>query len=137
MKFHTLLTITIIIQASLASAAEWKITGKQTSAKESASVVIAQDPKLMLKTSVNDDHLVISFSDGKQKFGSSVISFQKGDITYKRPRLKLAIPLKKAKAVTAQKPLVVTAFKHKTTEFEIHLVHGSGSNLPDVVIIKK
>jgi len=91
---------------------------------------------LKVSASVAGQKVVIILTDGKRKFGSADISMTKGDVIYTRPRLKLVIPLDKAKAVTADAPLLVTPFKHKEAAYEITLVKGSGE-LPDVVFTSK
>ena len=91
---------------------------------------------LKVSASVIGENVVITLSDGKKKFGQANIFLTKGDVTYARPRLKLMVPLEKAKAVTADNSLLVTPFKHIEEAYEISLVKGSG-DLPDVVFTAK
>lgn len=133
MKILTVSLATLVVAFANLSASEWKISGND----KSASVTVVEDPKLMVKTSVNDATFTITLTDGKQKFGASVIGIQNGDVTYKRPRLTLSIPLSVAKNVSSDKPLLVTGFSHKETQFEIHLVDNTSSDIPDTLITQK
>ncbi len=91
---------------------------------------------LFVSASVSEDKVIINLTDGKQKFGKPNIVFKKGDVTYTHPRLMLHVDLAKAKAVTAGKPLSVTAFTHNENPYEITIVKGSGE-MPSVVFTEK
>lgn len=136
MKFKTLFTVllTAVSLTATTSAKEWKIAGADLGGKKGGSVSV--EPKLTLIGSKAGENLSIRLTDGKQKFGSATISFKKGDVIYKRPRLKLNIPMDKVEAVTAASPLMVTAFKNGNVSYELHLVH-SGGDMPDIVIKQK
>ena len=133
MKLLPLLIGTLSL--TLLSAQDLTISGKQLSDK-GGKVVIASDPHYSLIASVKNDQLSITFSDGKQKFGSPQISIKNGNVTYKRPRLLMTVPIKEVKAVKKGSPLLLSKFQHQSTSFELHLVKVTGS-LPDLVITKK
>lgn len=91
---------------------------------------------LKVSASVSGDKVVINLTDGKQKFGQHNIIFKKGDVSYSRPRLMLHVDLAKAKAVTAEKPLLVAPFTHQGAGYEITIVN-SGGEMPSVVFTEK
>lgn len=140
MKFFTLsalVAISTLVSVTSLSAEEWVLKGSEYSAKGAKPVKVSEDrPILIMSASVNDEKLVINFSNGKQKFGAPVIKIQNGDNVLMRPRLKLSVPLEDVKSVTKGKPLLVTVFHLADKPFEINLV-SNGAGLPDVVITSK
>ena len=126
-------TLITLIGATLISVASAETVTLPLAGKGNAGKIPSG---LKVNASVVGEKVVISLTDGKQKFGAANIFFTKGDLTYSHPRLKLTIPIEKAKAVTKESPLLVTPFKHIETVYEISLIKGNG-DLPDVVFTTK
>lgn len=115
-----------------------KATGGRKSKNAPPVKIKAKKPALMFKSTIVKTNLVVSISDGKQKFGDpKSIQIKSGDNIYMRPRLLLAVPLDKAKGVLEGKPLLVVSFSHFGDEYDVKLVHSANSDLPDTVVTKK
>lgn len=131
------LVITASISATFASAEEWTLKASGFKEKGGALVEIIDTPKkFMISATLNGTHLIINFSDGKQKFGSSVIKIQSGENVYGRPRLMLSVPIEDVKKVKRGNPVLVSSFSYEDKPFKMNLVHSGGA-IPNIVITSK
>jgi len=131
----TALVSAALIQAS-ATAEEWTISGSQLSSPKTSTTRVAESPNLIIDTKVTSDELRINLGNGKQKFGVPNIHIKNGDNTYMRARLSLTVPITTLQEVTKSSPLLVQAFTHNGTPYELHLVANASSELPDLKLTK-
>jgi len=131
----TLASSLLILGSAMAN--EWTISGHQLSQKKTAPVAVKKNKPLLIINTLNQgDQLRINLGNGKQKFGDPNILIKNGDNTYMRPRLSLTVPMATLQKVQSSKPLLVQAFTHAGTPYELTLVANPSSDLPDLKLTK-
>jgi|GEM_PF-2647375 len=124
----TLLTLIVTCLVSIASAQDLTIPLSGKGGKGEIPT------GLKVIAAAQGDSVVITLTDGKQKFGAHDIVFQKGDIRYTRPRLKIKVAMDKVNTATSSKPYELIDFTHKGAPYKIIFLKNGGT--PNLVIKK-
>ena len=83
-----LLAISSAASITTSSAEEWILKSRDFKGKGGDLAKISEEkPKLQISATLNSTHLILNFSNGKQKFGSPAIKIQSGENVFRGSRL--------------------------------------------------